>query len=76
MNYYLPEQKKKFRWAKIKAFILGLIISAFIFTGLGYAWRMAQTNGPHQEEITKLKTTIEHYRTNWTPIRSKETKKR
>jgi hypothetical protein len=75
MKYYLPGQKKEFRWGKVRAFLYGFLIASFLFTGLGYAWRMAQTDGPHQEEIAKLKTKIDHYRNNWMPIRSKEAKK-
>jgi hypothetical protein len=76
MDFYLPGQKKEFRWKRIKAFCLGFIIAALIFTGLGYAWRMAQTKGPYQEEISQLKAKIDHYRENWTPIQSKESSKK
>jgi hypothetical protein len=76
MKYFLPGQKKEFRLGKIRAFLYGFVIAALLFTGLGYAWRMVQTDGPHKEEIAKLKTKIDHYRNNWTPIRAKEAQKR
>lgn len=57
--------------SKIKAFVWGFAIAAFIFTGLGYAWRMGQVDGRHKQEISKLTKTIEYYRDHWTPIRKK-----
>lgn len=73
---YFPGQKKIIRRSKVKAFILGFIIAAFIFTGLGYSWRIVQVEDEYEARIAKLKSTIEYYRNNWAPIRHKEAKKK
>lgn len=39
---YFPGQKSWIRNKKIKAFLWGFFIAAFLFTSLGYAWRMVQ----------------------------------
>jgi hypothetical protein len=75
-RYSLPGQREWLRKRRIKSFLLGFIIAAFIFTGLGYSLRMKQIDGPHKEEIASLNTKIDHYRNYWTPIKSKEVKKK
>jgi len=57
-QYFLPGQKKDIRNRRIKAFLLGFFIAAFLFTGLGYAWRMKQTDQPHRDQIVKLNAQI------------------
>jgi len=53
-RYYIPGQKEWVRSGRIKAFLLGYVIAAFIFTGLGYAWRMAQVEEEYHERIAKI----------------------
>lgn len=69
MNYYLPGQKREQRRKVFKAFLYGFVIAAFIFTGLGYAWRIAQVDDDHKSEVKRLKTSVQYYQDNWTPIK-------
>ena len=57
-RYHVPGQREYIRNRKIKAFLLGFFIAAFLFTGLGYAWRMKQTDQPHRDQIVKLNAQI------------------
>jgi hypothetical protein len=42
LRYDFPGVRKRLRVALFKGFIGGFLIAAFIFIGLGYAWRMYQ----------------------------------
>lgn len=57
-RYQIPGQREYFRNRKIKAFLLGFVIAAFLFTGFGYGWRMKQTDQPHKDQILKLNAQI------------------
>ena len=57
-RYHIPGQREYIRNRRIKAFLLGFVIAAFVFTGLGYAWRMKQTDQPHREQVLKLNAQI------------------
>lgn len=54
MEYYLPGQRREVFWARFRAFFYGFTIAAFVFTGLGYAWRMAQTDSEHEKVKIEL----------------------
>ncbi len=54
MKYYFPGQKKEIFWTRVRAFLYGFCIAAFIFTGLGYAWRMIQTDQEYQDKIANI----------------------
>jgi len=41
-KYFFPGERKMIRNSKIRAFLWGFFIAAFLFTSLGYWWRMAQ----------------------------------
>lgn len=53
-RYYIPGQREWVRNSRIKSFFYGFVIAAFIFTGLGYAWRMGQTDHEYQNQIAKI----------------------
>lgn len=57
-RYHIPGQREYIRNRRIKAFLFGFVIAAFLFTGLGYGWRMIQTDQPHKDQILKLNTQI------------------
>ena len=57
-RYCIPGQREWLRNRRIKSFLTGFFIAAFLFTGLGYAWRMKQMDGPHKEQVLKLNTQI------------------
>ena len=40
LRYDFPGVRTRLRMALFKGFVCGFLIAAFLFTGLGYAWRM------------------------------------
>jgi len=57
-RYFVPGQREYIRNRRIKAFLTGFVIAAFIFTGLGYSYRMRQVDGSHKDQILKLNAQI------------------
>lgn len=57
-RYCIPGQREWLRNRRIKSFLTGFFIAAFLFTGLGYGWRMKQTDQPHKDQVLKLNNQI------------------
>ncbi len=55
---FSSDERAYIRNRRIKAFLAGFVIAAFIFTGLGYAYRMRQVDGPHKDQVLKLNAQI------------------
>jgi len=53
-RYSIPGQREHIRNKKIKACFIVFIVTAFIFTGLGYTLRYIQVNDLHEEQVAKI----------------------
>lgn len=68
-SYYFPGEREKIRRARRRAIAWTLLISALIFTIVGYLLRYEQTEGSHRNQVAQLQEKIDYYRGHWTPIR-------
>lgn len=73
-KYYLPGQKKIFRWKLFRFLLTFLAIGWMVGIVCGYAWRYVQVEPTRDKEITSLKEQVDHYKNHWSPNRELEVK--